>query len=147
MKELSTDDLDALAKQIVGGSAGKWKFDKEHRFLFIDKIIGGSIPRECIAPIEAGIREALDNGVLAGFTMVDVAAVLIDGSSHDVDSSEMAFKIAGSMAFKEACAKASPGLLETIIEVEVVVPEEYMAQGVGDLNARRSAIQGTENRA
>jgi len=147
MKEMSTDDLDALAKQIVGGPAGKWKFDKEHRFLFIDKIVGGSIPREFIAPIEAGIREALDNGVLAGFTMVDVAAVLIDGSSHDVDSSEMAFKIAGSMAFKEACHKASPVLLEPIMKVEVVVPEEYMPQVFGDLNARRSAIQGTENRA
>jgi len=147
MKEMSTDDLDALAKQIVGGPAGKWKFDKEHRFLFIDKIVGGSIPREFIAPIEAGIREALDNGILAGFTMVDVAAVLIDGSSHDVDSSEMAFKIAGSMAFKSACHKASPVLLEPIMKVEVVVPEEYMPQVFGDLNARRSAIQGTENRA
>src|SRR5437667_432077 len=147
MKEMSTDDLDALAKEVVGGPAGKWKFDKEHRFLFIDKIIGGSIPREFIAPIEAGIREALDNGILAGFTMVDVAAVLVDGSYHDVDSSEMAFKIAGSMAFKEACAKASPVLLEPIMKVEVVTPEEYMQQVFGDLNARRSAIQGTENRA
>src|SRR2546427_6695022 len=147
MKELSTDDLDALAKQIVGGRAGKWKCEKEHRFLFIDKIIGGSIPREFIAPIEAGIREALDNGILAGFTMVDVAAVLVDGSYHDVDSSEMAFKIAGSMAFKEACAKASPVLLEPIMKVEVVTPEEYMQQVFGDVNSRRSAIQGTENRA
>ncbi len=147
MKEMSTDDLDALAKQIVGGPAGKWKFDKEHRFLFIDKIVGGAIPREFIAPIEAGIREALDNGVLAGFTMVDIAAVLVDGSYHDVDSSEMAYKIAGSMAFKEACAKAKPVLLEPIMKVEVVVPEEYMPQVFGDLNARRSAIQGTENRA
>jgi elongation factor G len=147
MKEMSTDDLDALAKQIVGGPAGKWKFDKEHRFLFIDKVVGGSIPREFIAPIEAGIREALDNGILAGFTMVDVAVVLVDGSYHDVDSSEMAFKIAGSMAFKSACAKASPVLLEPIMKVEVVVPEEYMPQVFGDLNARRSAIQGTENRA
>src|SRR6184192_2399908 len=147
MKEMSTDDLDALAKEVVGGPAGKWKFDKEHRFLFFDKIIGGSIPREFIAPIEAGIREALDNGILAGFTMVDVAVVLIDGSYHDVDSSEMAFKIAGSMAFKEACAKASPVLLEPIMKVEVVTPEEYMQQVFGDLNARRSAIQGTENRA
>src|SRR5258708_32892202 len=111
MKEMSTDDLDALAKAVVGGgSAGKWKFDKEHRFLFIGKIVGGSIPREFIPPIEAGIREALDNGILAGFPMVDVAVVLVDGSYHDVDSSEMAFKIAGSMAFKEACAKASPVL-------------------------------------
>src|ERR1700676_2571096 len=147
MKEMSTDELDAFAKEVVGGPAGKWKFDKEHRFLFIDKIIGGSIPREFIAPIEAGIREALDNGILAGFTMVDVAVVLIDGSYHDVDSSEMAFKIAGSMAFKAACHKAAPVLLEPIMKVEVVVPEEYMAPVFGDLNARRSEIQGTENRA
>jgi len=148
MKEMSTDDLDLLAKEVVGGgSAGKWKFDKEHRFLFIDKIAGGAIPREFIAPIEAGIREALDNGVLAGFPMVDVAAVLIDGSYHDVDSNEMAFKIAGSMAFKEACSRAKAVLLEPIMKVEVVVPEEYMAAVFGDLNARRSAIQGTENRA
>ncbi|MBZ5541743.1 MAG: elongation factor G [Acidobacteriia bacterium] len=147
MKEMSTDELDALAKEVVGGPAGKWKFDKEHRFLFIDKVIGGAIPREFIAPIEAGIREALDNGILAGFPTVDVAVVLVDGSYHDVDSSEMAFKIAGSMAYKEACAKASPVLLEPIMKVEVVVPEEYMPAVFGDLNARRSAIQGTENRA
>ncbi len=147
MKELSTDDIDELAKSITGGTPGKWKFDKEHRFLFIDKIIGGSIPREFIPPIEAGIREALDNGILAGFTMVDVAVILVDGSYHDVDSNEMAFKIAGSMAFKEACARAKAVLLEPIMKVEVVVPEEYMPPVFGDLNARRSAIQGTESRA
>jgi elongation factor G len=147
MHEMSTDELDALAKEIVGGSGGKWRFDKDHRFLFIDKIVGGSIPREFIAPIEAGIREALDNGILAGFPMVDVAVVLVDGSYHDVDSSEMAFKIAGSMAFKDACGKAKPVLLEPIMKVEVVVPEEYMPAVFGDLNARRSEIQGTENRA
>ena len=146
MHDMSTDELDALAKEIVGGPAGKWKFDKEHRFLFIDKIVGGSIPREFIAPIEAGIREALDNGILAGFPMVDIAAVLVDGSSHDVDSSEMAFKIAGSMAFKAACAKAKPVLLEPIMKVEVVTPEEYMPQVFGDLNSRRCQIQGTESR-
>ena len=147
-KELSTDDLDLLAKQVVGsGSASKYKFDKVHRFMFVDKIAGGSIPREFIAPIEAGIREALDNGILAGFTMVDVAAILVDGSYHDVDSNEMAFKIAGSMAFKDACAKAKPTLLEPIMKVEVTVPEESMAAVYGDLNARRSAIQGSENRA
>src|SRR5262249_7866904 len=94
MHELSTDAINPLAKSITGNTPGKWKFDKEHRFLFIDKIIGGAIPREFIAPVEAGIREALDNGVLAGFTMVDVAAILVDGSYHDVDSNEMAFKIA-----------------------------------------------------
>ncbi len=148
MKEMSTDDIDTLAKEVTGSSnPGKWKFDKEHRFLFIDKIVGGSIPREFIAPIEAGIREALDSGILAGFPTVDVAVVLIDGSYHDVDSNEMAFKIAGSMAYKEACARAKAVLLEPIMKVEVVVPEEYMAPVFGDLNARRSAIQGTENRA
>ncbi len=147
-KELSTDDLDVLAKEVVGsGSASKYKFDKEHRFLFIDKVVGGSIPREFIAPIEAGIREALDNGILAGFPTVDIAVVLIDGSYHDVDSNEMAFKIAGSMAYKEACARAKPVLLEPIMKVEVVVPEESMAAVYGDLNGRRSAIQGSENRS
>jgi elongation factor G len=147
MHEMSTDEIDGIAKEIAGGSGGKWKFDKEHRFLFIDKIVGGSIPREFIPPVEAGIREALDNGILAGFPMVDIAAVLVFGSAHDVDSNEMAFKIAGSMAFKEACAKAKPVLLEPIMKVEVVVPEEYMAAVFGDLNSRRSAIQGTESRA
>jgi elongation factor G len=146
MHEMSTDELDTLAKHIAG-AGGKWKFDKEHRFLFIDKIFGGAIPKEFIAPIEAGIREAMDSGTLAGFMMVDVAAVLIDGSYHDVDSSEMAFKIAGSIGFKEACAKAKPVLLEPIMKVEVVVPEEYMAAVFGDLNARRAQIQGSEVRA
>src|SRR5262250_1789425 len=134
-------------KQTVGGPGGKWRFDKDHRFLFIDKIVGGAIPREFIAPIEAGIREALDNGILAGFPMVDVAVVLVDGSYHDVDSSEMAFKIAGSMAFKEACARAKPVLLEPIMKVEVVVPEEYMDTIIGDLSSRRGRIEGLEHRA
>ena len=146
MHEMSTDELDTLAKHIAG-PGGKWKFDKEHRFLFIDKIFGGAIPKEFIAPIEAGIREAMDSGTLAGFMMVDVAAVLIDGSYHDVDSSEMAFKIAGSIGFKEACSRAKPVLLEPIMKVEVVVPEEYMAAVFGDLNARRAQIQGAEVRA
>jgi elongation factor G len=145
MHEMSTDELDALAKE-VAGSGGKWRFDKEHRMLFIDKIVGGSIPKEFIAPIDAGIREAMENGILAGYEMVDIAVLLIDGSYHDVDSSEMAFKIAGSMAFKAACAKASPVLLEPIMKVEVVTPEEYMPQVFGDLNARRCQIQGTESR-
>ena len=146
MHEMSTDELDELSKSIAG-SGGKWRFDKEHRFLFIDKIFGGSIPKEFIPPIEAGIREAMDNGGLAGFMMVDVAVVLIDGSYHDVDSSEMAFKIAGSIGFKEACTKARPVLLEPIMRVEVTTPEEYMAAVFGDLNARRSQIQGSETRA
>ncbi|MGA2483928.1 MAG: elongation factor G [Candidatus Acidiferrales bacterium] len=146
MRELSTDELDVLAKQ-VAGSGGKWRFDKEHRLLFIDKIYAGAIPKEYIPPIEHGVREAMENGVLAGYEMVDIAVVLIDGSYHEVDSSEMAFKIAGSMAFKEACAKGSPTLLEPIMRVEVVVPEEYMPAVFGDLNARRAQIQGTETRA
>jgi elongation factor G len=145
MHEMSTDELDILAKE-VGGSGGKWRFDKEHRMLFIDKTVGGSIPKEFIAPIDAGIREAMENGILAGYEMVDIAVLLIDGSYHDVDSSEMAFKIAGSMAFKAACGKAHPVLLEPIMKVEVVTPEEYMPQVFGDLNARRCQIQGTESR-
>ena len=146
MHELSTDELDELAKQ-VAGKGGKWRFDKEHRMLFIDKIFGAAIPKEYIPPIEAGIKEAMENGVLAGYEMVDIAVVLEDGSYHEVDSSEMAFKIAGSMAFKEACGRAHPKLLEPIMKVEVVVPEEYMSQVFGDLNSRRAHVQGTENRA
>ena len=145
MHDMSTDELDELAKSIAG-KGGKWRFDKEHRLLFIDKIIGGSIPKEFIPPIENGVREAMETGVLAGYEMVDMAAMVIDGSYHDVDSSEMAFKIAGSMAFKEACRRAQPRLLEPIMRIEVVVPEEYLSQVFGDLNSRRAAVQGTENR-
>ena len=146
MRELSTDELDALAKQ-VAGSGGKWRFDKEHRLLFIDKIIGGAIPKEFIPPIDAGIREAMETGILAGYEMVDVAVVLTDGSYHEVDSSEIAFKIAGSMAFKDACQRANPTLLEPVMRVEVVVPDEYMKQVYGDLNSRRAHVQGSESRA
>ncbi|HEX9760879.1 MAG TPA: elongation factor G, partial [Candidatus Acidoferrales bacterium] len=146
MREMSTDEIDALAKQIAG-SGGKWRFNKEHRMLFIDKIIGGAIPKEFVPPIEAGIREAMETGVLAGYEMVDIAVVLIDGSYHDVDSSEMAFKIAGSMAFKQACQRAKPALLEPIMRVEVVVPEDYMGAVISDLNARRGHMQGRESRA
>jgi elongation factor G len=145
MHEMSTDELDELAKE-VAGSGGKWRFDKEHRMLFVDKIVGGAIPREFIPPIDAGIREAMETGVLAGYEMVDIAVVLVDGSYHEVDSSEMAFKIAGSMAFKEACGRAKPVLLEPIMRVEVVVPEEYQAQVFGNLNARRAQIQGSDSR-
>ncbi len=145
MHELSTDEIDALSKS-VAGSGGKWHFDKEHRLLFVDKVIGGAIPREFIAPIEAGVREAMENGVLAGYEMVDIAVVLTDGSYHDVDSSEMAFKIAGSMAFKEACSKAQPTLLEPVMRIEVVVPEEYMGEVFGDLNSRRGHPLGMESR-
>ncbi len=146
MRDMSVDALDALAKQ-VAGKGGKWRFDKEHRLLFIDKLVGGSIPKEFIAPIENGVKEAMENGVLAGYEMVDLAVTLIDGSYHDVDSSEMAFKIAGSMAFKEACRRATPKLLEPIMRVEVVVPEDYMGPVIADLNSRRGQMEGRESRS
>jgi elongation factor G len=145
MHEMSSDELDELAKK-VAGKGGKWRFDKEHRLLFIDKIVGGAIPKEFIPPIEHGVAEAMENGVLAGYEMVDLAVVVVDGSFHEVDSSEMAFKIAGSMAFKEACRKANPKLLEPIMRVEVVVPEEYMGPVIADLNSRRGQLQGRESR-
>jgi len=114
---------------------------------FVDAIKGGVVPREYIPAVDKGIQEAMDTGVLAGYPVVDVKVTLIDGSYHEVDSSEMAFKIAGSMGFKEGCAKATPVLLEPIMSVEVVVPEEYMGEVIGDLNSRRGRIMGMENRA
>jgi elongation factor G len=116
-------------------------------FVFESKIVGGVIPKEYISPIEAGVKEALETGVLAGYPMVDVKVVVYDGSYHDVDSSEMAFKIAGSMGFKAGAAKADPALLEPYMKVEVVVPEEYMGDVIGDLNSRRGRIEGMEARA
>ena len=114
---------------------------------FVNEVVGGVIPREFIKPVDQGIREAMEGGVLAGYEMVDVKATLYDGSYHDVDSNEMAFKIAGSMAFKEAARKASPVLLEPVMSVEVVVPEEYMGTIIGDLSSRRGRIEGIEHRA
>jgi elongation factor G len=113
---------------------------------FIDRIVGGKIPREYIPSVDLGIQEALDSGVLAGYPVVDVRIELIDGSSHDVDSSEMAFKIAGSMAFKEAMKRAKPKLLEPVMAVEVVTPEEYLGDVMGDLNSRRGRVEGLEPR-
>ena len=113
---------------------------------FIDKITGGRIPREYIPSVDQGIQSSLDTGVLAGYPVVDVRAILTDGSAHDVDSSEMAFKIAGSMVFKEAARKATPALLEPIMAVEVVTPEDYMGDVFGDLNARRGKVEGSEQR-
>lgn len=115
-------------------------------FEFVNKIVGGTIPREYIPAVEKGIKEAMDTGVLAGYPVVDIKATLYDGSYHEVDSSEMAFKIAGSMAFKDACHKAKPVLLEPIMSVEVVTPEEYMGEVMGDLNSRRGKIQSMEKR-
>jgi elongation factor G len=114
---------------------------------FVDAIKGGVVPREYIPAVDKGIKEALDNGVMAGYPVVDIKVTLVDGSYHEVDSSEMAFKIAGSMGFKEGCQKAGPQLLEPIMSVEVVVPEEYMGDVIGDLNSRRGRIMGMEGRA
>ncbi len=116
-------------------------------FEFESKIVGGVIPKEYINPIEAGVKQAMENGVLAGYPMVDVKAVVYDGSFHEVDSSEAAFKIAGSIAFKAAAEKAKPVLLEPYVKVEVTVPEIYMGDVIGDLNARRGKIDGMETRA
>ena len=114
---------------------------------FVNEIVGGSVPKEFIKPIDQGIKEAMEGGVLAGYEMVDVKAILYDGSYHDVDSNEMAFKIAGSMAFKEAARKASPVLLEPVMSVEVVTPEDYAGVIMGDLSSRRGRIEGMEHRA
>jgi elongation factor G len=115
-------------------------------FLFEDKIVGGVIPREFIKPVEAGIREALESGVLAGYPMVDVKATLVFGSYHDVDSSEMAFKIAGSMAVKEAARMAQAVLLEPVMEVEVVTPSDFLGDVIGDLSSRRGKVGGMTQR-
>jgi elongation factor G len=115
-------------------------------FEFVNEIVGGVIPKEYIKPVEEGISEALDSGVLAGFEVVDVKVSLIDGSYHEVDSSEMAFKVAGSMAVKEAARKAKPVLLEPMMKVEVVVPEDFMGSVTGDLHSRRGRVESTERR-
>jgi elongation factor G len=113
-------------------------------FEFVNKIVGGSIPREYIPAVESGVKEALTTGVLAGYPVIDIQVTLFDGSYHDVDSSEIAFKIAGSMAFKSGVLKSKPVLLEPIMKVEVVVPEQYMGDAIGDLSSRRGRIEGME---
>jgi elongation factor G len=113
---------------------------------FVNKIVGGTVPREYIAPIDAGIQEAMGSGVLGGYPVVDLRVTLVDGSYHEVDSSEMAFKIAGSMGFKEGCRKADPVLLEPIMRVDVIVPDDYLGDVMGDISARRGRIEGMEDR-
>src|SRR5262249_52885075 len=113
---------------------------------FVDKIVGGKIPREYIGPVDLGIQEAMESGVLAGYPVVDVRIELVEGSYHDVDSSEMAFKVAGSMAFKEAMKRSKPKLLEPVMAVEVVTPEDYLGDVMGDLNSRRGRVEGLEPR-
>ena len=117
----------------------------ETTYEFVNAVTGGRVPREYIRSVDAGIQDAMQVGVLAGYPTVGVKATLLDGASHDVDSSEMAFKIAGSMAFKEAARKASPVLLEPLMAVEVRTPEEYMGDVIGDLNSRRGQIQSMED--
>src|SRR5690606_26124058 len=113
-------------------------------FEFVNKIVGGVIPKEYIPAVEAGVREAMESGVLAGYPVVDVRVTLVDGSYHEVDSSEMAFKIAGSMAFKAAAEKAGLVLLEPVMKVEVIAPDDYMGDVIGDINARRGRLEGME---
>ena len=111
---------------------------------FESKIVGGVVPKEYIKPVEEGIREAAESGILAGYPVVDFKASLVDGSYHDVDSSEAAFHIAGSMAFKEGCKQAKSVILEPIMKVEITVPEEYMGDVIGDVNSRRGRMEGME---
>jgi elongation factor G len=113
---------------------------------FVNKIVGGTVPREYVAPIDAGIQEAMGSGVLGGYPVVDIKVTLVDGSYHEVDSSEMAFKIAGSMGFKEGCRKADPVLLEPIMRVDVIVPDDYLGDVMGDISSRRGRIEGMEDR-
>jgi elongation factor G len=116
-------------------------------FEFENKIVGGVVPKEYVPAVQAGIEEAAQNGMLAGYPVIDFKATLVDGSYHDVDSSEMAFKIAGSMALKAAKTKCNPVILEPMMKVEVTVPEEYMGDVMGDLNSRRGRIEGMDSRA
>jgi elongation factor G len=154
-RETITKQVDAVEYRHIKQSGGSGQFavvkislqpNPGKGYEFEDKISGGRIPREYIQPTNQGIQSALDNGVLAGYPTVDVKAILVDGQYHDVDSSEMAFKIAGQQAFKKAAEMAKPVLLEPIMGVEVVTPEEYMGDVMGDLSSRRGRIEGMEAR-
>jgi elongation factor G len=149
----STADVDVkYAKQSGGrGQYGHVKIIMEPQepgdgFVFENKITGGSIPKEYIPKVEEGIKEAADNGVLAGYPCIDFKVTLYDGSYHEVDSSEMAFKIAGAMAFKQASLKAKPAILEPYMKVEVLTPDEYLGDVMGDVNSRRGRIEGFEDK-
>jgi elongation factor G len=130
----------------LGPNAGA-EGSNDEGYSFENKVTGGRVPREYIPSVDAGCQEAMQNGVLAGYPMVDVKVTLTDGAYHDVDSSELAFKIAGSMAFKDAARKAGPVLLEPMMAVEVTTPEDYMGDVIGDLNSRRGQIQSMEERS
>jgi elongation factor G len=144
VEPLPHPDLAALAELTKKKSTNK--YDPELQLLFIDGIVGGSVPREYIPAVYSGVREAMEGGVLAGYELTGIRVELTEGSYHEVDSSEMAFKIAGSMAFKEAARKARPLLLEPVMKVEVVVPEEYMGDVLGDLSGRRGHVASMERR-
>jgi elongation factor G len=144
VEPLPHPDLPAIAELTRKKSTNK--FDADLNLLFKDEIVGGVVPKEYITPVYHGIREAMETGVLAGYEMNGVSVALTDGSAHEVDSSEMAFKIAGSLGFKEAIRKAKPVLLEPVMKVEVVVPEESMGPVVGDLTSRRAHVEGMERR-
>jgi len=155
-RETIRERAEAVEGRFVRQSGGRGQYghvvinleptEQGQGFVFEDKIVGGVIPREYIGSVEDGVKGALENGVLAGYPVVDVKVELIDGSYHEVDSSEMAFKIAGSMAFKAAAERARPVLLEPVMDVEVVTPAEYMGDVVGDLNSRRGKIGGMMQR-
>jgi elongation factor G len=144
IQPLPHPDQDEIAELTRKKSTNR--FDPELNLLFVDEVVGGSVPREYIAPAYEGIREAMETGVLAGYEMTGVRVALVDGSYHEVDSSEIAFKIAGSMGFKDAAKRAKPVLLEPVMKVEVVVPEEFMGDVLGDLAGRRGHIEGMEKR-
>ena len=138
-----------FGRVIISVEPNPTKADDEEAggYAFVNKVTGGRIPREYIPSVDAGCKEAMENGVLAGYPMVDIAVTLLDGAYHDVDSSELAFKIAGSMAFKDAARKAGPVLLEPMMAVEVVTPEDFMGDVIGDLNSRRGQIQAMDERS
>jgi elongation factor G len=152
------DKIDYTHKKQTGGSGQFAKVqidieplaadaDNEEGYEFVNAVTGGRIPREYIPSVDAGAQEAMENGVLAGYPMVGVKVTLQDGAYHDVDSSELAFKIAGSMAFKEGARRAGPVLLEPLMSVEVTTPEDFMGDVIGDLNSRRGQIQAMEERS
>ena len=155
-RETVRERAESVEGKFVRQSGGRGQFghvvinleplEPGHGFVFEDMIVGGSIPREYIGSVEDGVKGALENGVLAGYPVVDVKVELVDGSFHEVDSSEMAFKIAGSMAFKAAVERANPVLLEPVMDVEVVTPAEYMGDVVGDINSRRGKVGGMAQR-
>ena len=124
-----------------------YPLEQGKEFEFVNDIVGGTIPREYIGPIERGVKEAMQGGVIAGYPLVDIGVRVYDGSFHQVDSSEMAFSIAGSLALKNAVAKASPALLEPVMALEVVVPEEYLGDVIGNMNGRRGRTRGVEARS